>query len=230
MMPHAHSSKNLKGRCFLCRKEFPKTGMPTHLKNCKHSPSPDKKSKKETIFRLSIESSAIPLYWLYAEIPGKAKLSLLDEFLREIWLECCGHLSEFKIHGVRYCSTPAEEEERSGKEKSMDYTLDALLSEGDRASYLYDYGTPTELTIHVLDVFQGCSSKKVHLIAQNNTPEIRCIECGKKAELVCSDCLWDDKGWLCETCSCSHKCGPDHLLPIVNSPRVGQCRYTGELK
>ncbi len=31
-----------------------------------------------------------------------ATLADLDDFLRGIWLECCGHLSSFDIEGVTY--------------------------------------------------------------------------------------------------------------------------------
>lgn len=41
-------------------------------------------------------------YWLYLEMPARATLTDLDGFLRDIWLECCGHLSAFDIGTVRY--------------------------------------------------------------------------------------------------------------------------------
>lgn len=37
-----------------------------------------------------------PIYRLYLSVPFKLKLENLDHFLRETWLECCGHLSQFK--------------------------------------------------------------------------------------------------------------------------------------
>ena len=44
---------------------------------------------------------------------------------------------------------------------------------------------------------------------------------------VCTECVFDDGGWLCETCAVKHECGEEMLLPVVNSPRVGMCGYTG---
>lgn len=41
-------------------------------------------------------------YWLFIEMNEKATLRDLDMFLRDIWLECCGHLSAFNIEGVSY--------------------------------------------------------------------------------------------------------------------------------
>lgn len=42
------------------------------------------------------------LYWLGVEAKASARLRHLDQFLRRIWLECCGHLSKFEIAGVDY--------------------------------------------------------------------------------------------------------------------------------
>ena len=48
------------------------------------------------------EASGAPLYWLDLEIKTDSKLRQLDDLLRKVWLECCGHLSAFKIDGLRY--------------------------------------------------------------------------------------------------------------------------------
>ena len=37
----------------------------------------------------------------------------------------------------------------------------------------------------------------------------------------------EGEGWVCDECAPKHKCGEDMLLPVVNSPRVGMCGYTG---
>ena len=41
-------------------------------------------------------------YWLHLEIRGNDTLKDLDYYLREIWLECCGHLSSFDFGEVLY--------------------------------------------------------------------------------------------------------------------------------
>jgi hypothetical protein len=43
-------------------------------------------------------------------VPVGATLAKLDAFLRETWLECCGHLSSFEIAGERYASNPMDED------------------------------------------------------------------------------------------------------------------------
>jgi len=74
--------------------------------------------------------------------------------------------------------------------------------------------------------------KKIMVLARNNSPQITCDACNnKKATDVCSRCLWEGrKAWLCDNCAPKHKCvrkDGEELLPVVNSPRVGICGYTG---
>lgn len=45
-------------------------------------------------------------YWLIIEISENTSLKELDQFLRDIWLECCGHLSAFEIGGIQYEVVP----------------------------------------------------------------------------------------------------------------------------
>lgn len=44
---------------------------------------------------LKIEGAYNKNYRLYVDIPVTSNLSTPDSFLRNIWSECCGHLSEF---------------------------------------------------------------------------------------------------------------------------------------
>jgi len=44
---------------------------------------------------LKVESTKDKNYWLYLDISMTSTLKSLDAFLREIWLECCGHMSAF---------------------------------------------------------------------------------------------------------------------------------------
>jgi len=58
-----------------------------------------------------VEGSYLPYYWMHLELPANATLEDLDSFLRDIWLECCGHLSAFRIEGKEYLSEPSEFDE-----------------------------------------------------------------------------------------------------------------------
>jgi hypothetical protein len=54
------------------------------------------------VYHLLVEGFYAPRYWLHLEVPSKFTLDALDDFLRAIWLECCGHLSAFEAINA-YC-------------------------------------------------------------------------------------------------------------------------------
>ena len=99
---------------------------------------------------------------------------------------------------------------------------------GQTCSYEYDYGTTTELKLKVISEREvEAKGKAIQVLARNTPPLILCNVCGKPATEVCAQCIYDDEGWLCDDCAEEHECGEEMLLPVVNSPRVGMCAYTG---
>jgi len=112
--------------------------------------------------------------------------------------------------------------------RDMDIALSKVLSLGLKFNYEYDFGTTTELALKVMAEREGkITGEPIQLLARNEPPLITCDVCGKIATQVCSQCIWDNEGWLCDECGREHECGEDMLLPVVNSPRVGMCGYTG---
>lgn len=215
------------GRCHICDGTFSKEAMTRHLKACREAyPGllPGRgRGRMARVFDLVAEGSHLPEYWLHLDMPADATLSHLDGFLRDIWLECCGHLSVFTIGEERYYAAP----EGPG-EKGMNMDLAKVLRVGTVFGHEYDFGTPTELRLRVLGERQGMvRGKVVQILARNDPPPVTCEGCGKLATQVCSGCVWESKGWLCDTCAARHECGEEMLLPVVNSPRVGMCGYTG---
>ncbi|MFQ5872331.1 MAG: hypothetical protein ACE5JL_00820 [Dehalococcoidia bacterium] len=216
------------GGCYLCGGTFSYGVMTRHLKACRGAhPGPlagRGRERTARVFHLVVEGRLLPTYWLHLEVPADAALTHLDDFLRDIWLECCGHLSAFSIGGETFNVAP----EGPG-ERGMNVALAKALRVGEVFSHEYDFGTPTELRLRVLGERQGIvRGKAVQVLARNNPPPIPCQGCGKTATQVCSGCMLEGEGWLCETCAASHECGQDMLLPVVNSPRVGMCGYTGQ--
>jgi hypothetical protein len=65
-------------------------------------------------------------------------------------------------------------------------------------------------------------------MARNDPPEYLCDLCDKPATQICTMCLYKDEGLLCEAHAKTHKCGDEMFLPVVNSPRVGVCGYSGD--
>ena len=68
---------------------------------------------------------------------------------------------------------------------------------------------------------------EVGILARNDPPQIKCSKCDHLATRICTECIYEDAGWLCDDCAEDHKCGEEMLLPVVNSPRTGVCGYVG---
>jgi len=222
-----------KGTCSFCAGSYAKSAISRHLKACRakkaETEGPSGKGsgrgRAKTIFHLQVVGLYLPMYWLHIEIPAKATLEDLDRFLRAIWLECCGHLSSFEIAGESFISEKIEPGDRS-----MKVALEKVMAPGMKFEYIYDFGTSTELLIKVISAREGLAmggKGPVRIMARNDPPELKCDVCGKPATGVCCVCSDEDTGRVCEECGKTHECGEDMLLPVVNSPRVGMCDYTG---
>ena len=201
--------------------------MKKHLDDCEARKAYLEKRDRRRCFHILVTGTGyFGFYWLHAEIPVKATLKVLDQFLREVWLECCGHLSAFEIEGVRYASCP--DDEYGLEEKPMNITLAKVLTD-NKFTYEYDYGTTTELELEILEEYEGgTKGRTANLMAKNEPPDLRCCHCGAEAVYICCECYFDGEGLMCKNCTENHECGVDMSLPVVNSPRTGACGYTGE--
>lgn len=223
--------KSSKGKCYLCNGTFSKGGMTRHLKTClaKNAAASakvmtGKTAKTQDSLHVQVEGRHLPQYWMHLEMPADTTLAELDFFLRHIWLECCGHPSVFNICGESYY----RETDDDYFDKDMRVPLTRVVDIGEYFTYKYDFGSTTELTLK----FVGKTKKrfldeKIAVLARNDEPLYKCDYCDKVAVKVCSVCIYNGEGWLCEECAEEHECGEEMLLPVVNSPRVGTCAYTG---
>ena len=212
------------GRCNLCGGIFDKAVMGRHLNACKQKAraSGAKRAGKAAV-HLLVEGRYQPEYWMHLEAPANATLDTLDRFLRDIWLECCGHMSEFEIDGTRYSVEPMDMDD-----ESMDVKLSEVLSPGTKFDYIYDFGSTTPLRLKVVSEDESdLAGRKVRVLARNEPPVIPCGNCGKPATEICVECAYSEQGWLCKECAAKHECGEEMFLPVVNSPRTGVCGYTG---
>ncbi|HHT9145453.1 MAG TPA: hypothetical protein ACFYD4_07225 [Candidatus Wunengus sp. YC61] len=217
------------GVCSLCGGTFGKKAMTKHLTSCvkekanAEMSSQKQKAKSGKLFHLVVEGRYQPEYWINIAAPAQAKLENLDGFLRNIWVECCGHCSSFTIDGVTYSGSG-----ESMGDESMNIALNNVLVPRRKFYYEYDFGTTTDLALKVVSEYEGfIKGKDIQLMARNEPPAIMCDSCGKIATQVCADCVYNGEGWLCDECASKHECGEEMLLPVVNSPRVGMCGYSG---
>ena len=219
-----------KGKCNLCGGTFGKAAMTKHLKSCRQKesgsgqPSASRSKHPAKAFHIVVQGRYAPDYWMHLEVPADAKLEVLDDFLRGIWLECCGHLSAFTIEGTTFSVSPMAEY----GDRSMRAKLGGVLNPGMTFYHEYDFGTTTHLTLKVVSQQESdAKATDIRVLARNEPPPIKCTSCEAPATQVCTECLWSGEGWLCDACAADHGCGEDMLLPVVNSPRVGMCGYTG---
>jgi hypothetical protein len=219
------------GTCALCGKRTTKAGMSRHLESClaEHEPSPGKVAR---LFRMRIEDVYSPIFWMDVEMKAGATLEELDDFLRGAWLECCGHLSAFYVDGDAYMVPTYGMFGSLGDpdERTMQVKLGEVLSKGSRFQHTYDFGTSTELRLRVVDERQGrIGGESVRLLSQNEAPVWECDVCGEDAGWICTFCMYERQNpFYCELHSEDHDCDePEMLLPVVNSPRMGMCGYTG---
>ena len=122
----------------------------------------------------------------------------------------------------------SETDEYFKEYKSMNYLLEKALRPGIEFSYEYDFGSPTTLNLKVVYEREvEDSDRSINILARNEPPLVNCDSCGKIATYICRQCSHSGEGWVCEDCASDHECGEEILLPVVNSPRVGVCGYSG---
>ncbi len=215
-----------KGNCVFCGHSFSEAGMSKHLKACvervnKYSAIESNSSKKINLFHLLVQDAYGGDFWLHLEMNGNAKLLELDKYLRAIWLECCGHLSEFSY-------------DRWNDEIAKNSIAKKVFEPGIEIYHIYDFGDSSETKIKVIGEREGAALTKypIFLMAQNDPPEYACKDCGKKAKWLCLECMYNNEDdTFCDEHIEAHPHeeygGP---IEIVNSPRLGMCGYDGPAK
>jgi hypothetical protein len=215
------------GLCRFCLKRFSGRGISRHLASCRAKKQSDeadasRATRLTPIYHIRVWGYSP--FWLHLEVKATATLTELDEFLRAIWLECCGHLSEFRINGVSYLVPVAMDGWWDPEARTMDTQLQAVLDVNSSFEYEYDFGSTTYLEGKVLARREGVLRDKIRILARNGLPELQCVACQAKAAFICVEC-W---GLYCGECLVEHECGEEMSLPVVNSPRMGVCGFAGD--
>lgn len=205
-----------KGICSYCRTAIPKNirSIMKHISDCKAIVNSKRPVSPHMI--LMIEAKYIQFYWMVIKAKPDTRMETVDQFLKDIWVECCWHLSEFS---------------ESGHNISMDKKISDVFLYGNKIDYIYDFGSPTEITLSLIQSVDMINDKAIQVILQNEEIEFKCSYCGKKASDLCQYCSETEDIALCEACRENHECfieeEEDCLVPIHNSPRLGVCGYTG---
>ncbi|MDI6602763.1 MAG: hypothetical protein QME57_01405 [Patescibacteria group bacterium] len=207
------NSRKYEGQCRFCRQEFTKREIIRHLDSCEKR----KRNEKIKNLRLRVAAPCMPNFWLIVEVNEKAKLKDLDKLIRDVWVECCGHLSLFGNYG---------------NEVAKRRIIMETLQPGDSIGYIYDFGSSTELIIEAVG-YTNCElddDKRIELVARNYLPPSNCQKCGVQATLVCVGCSGEREVLVCDECAEKYHNEENeeeehYLLPLANSPRSGICGY-----
>ena len=240
------------GTCYICHQTLPGNRIHRHLLHCiesrtglKPSQDPRRRDRRRTAQKtahLSVRARERP-HWMELGVRCDATLRDLDWFLRAVWMECCGHVSDFMIGYYIY----SEMVPRSGDPwRHTGKTVNAAIPPLARFEYEHDYGSPTKLDLEHCAVFgelvqavspaQPWHGGKIVILARNNPLQV-CLRCGRPAhwradlELgefeVYEEDFYESEGVLCaddlDPITFCEECAPaaSDLLPLPNSPRVG---------
>lgn len=220
------AKQRTKGSCGFCGKVLTRSGLTRHLDTCAkrkalfEKEGAEGKGEKQVLFHLVAQDAWAGEYWLHLEMNASATLQALDKYLRAIWLECCGHMSQFTIG-----------DPWTGKKLGKTQTLEKAFSGTDSIQHVYDFGTSSETKITLVAWREGqpLGPKPIFLMARNAPLQDLCQSCDTIATHLCIECLEiNDYGLLCTEHAQEHSHDDyGEPVPIYNSPRMGMCGYAG---
>jgi hypothetical protein len=206
------------GHCIFCNEYFSQKDLGKHLAtHLKIKEKEDQGKLTNSYNHIVVDAGQMFLHLL---VKSTCDMEEIDIFLRDIWLECCGHESGFYI--------------KRGEEIEMDEIVGNVLPPKAKIQHDYDYGTTTRTLIKSIKVYDvDFNGDTIVLLSRNEPLQIMCSNCHKKVAIVlCSVCLWDGDSFFCKTCAKSHAKTCDDFddyatMNVVNSPRMGECGYEG---
>lgn len=218
------------GTCLLCKAGIGRIAMPRHSLEClKKSGWPESDAPS---FVIRVEDFHSKMFWLLVLARNDATLSDLDCLLRDVWVECCGHLSAFNIYGRRFSSHSDYDDFDEDEESGLSVPLDEVIGPDSTFTYEYDFGSTTKLKLSVVGLSPVTpKNSSLILIARNNRLEIPCYFCKGKGEYLATD--WPDEPYqiiICRDCTKKNveDLEPECMMVFPNSPRAGVCGYVEE--
>jgi hypothetical protein len=163
------------GRCLYCDTLFSQTEIGKHL--AKHLGEMEKASAgkpQSNYCHIEVEAGEMFLHLL---VKGDAPMKIIDGFLRDIWLECCGHLSGFG--------------HKNFKIKMKDLVEDVFQPK-IKIFHDYDFGTTTRVFLNAKKQYQLNLRDKIILLSRNEPLKLMCTVCKKKPAInLCAVCWYE---------------------------------------
>lgn len=178
------------GECLYCKEKFLKAGINRHLQ--KHLADKAKTGKPGKSFLIKLETNpkwGSSPYFLSLWADGEATIGDIDDFLRSIWLDCCGHMSSFtnpknqeKARRSMWDLFEAEDLLAKGKTKEYEKMMEeangeipkgrkvkAALARNLKIDYEYDFGSTTSLQLTVVEEYPVKADKDIVLLSTQRT-------------------------------------------------------------
>ena len=200
---------NSPGWCHLCRNIIRANDAKAHVETCimdtvqsKYiAQAVEERYARSCPIMIGVRSEQLR-HWMMLVVQPTTSLRQLDRFLRNRWLECCGHMSHFEISDVQYSAClpgpgdpPMFDTDLvEPDELHMVYTVEETITAGLQFHHEFDYGDTTCLDIEHMAVLpmpyrylrqfikppadaQGHHDDFITIVAHNQPPE-RCFTCG----------------------------------------------------
>ena len=199
---------NSRGRCHLCGREARADDAAQHVRTCLIDqiqkrytiPEMDERYARNQPIIIWVRSEQ-RRHWVVLAVQPTTSLRQLDQFLRNHWLECCGHMSHFQVGNVQYSACVSgpgdppwfDTDLAEPDEQHMVHTIEESITPGQRFQHEFDYGHTTNLDLEHLDVIpvpyeylgefinppqdaQGHIDDFIAILARNQPVE-RCFTC-----------------------------------------------------
>jgi hypothetical protein len=186
------------GKCLFCGKSFAKAGIIRHLQVHLRQKAEENAAGHSYLVKIETDPryNEAP-YFLSLWIDGRAIMKNIDSFLRDIWLECCGHMSSFtnpknRQRGSFLDFFVAEDLISQGKmdeyEKFMEETkgeipmnrkVNEVFYKGLKLEYEYDFGSSADLLLTVMEEFLSKPIRRLFCSRVTNRWNYGVIHAGK---------------------------------------------------
>ena len=204
------------GKCIFCNQAFDQNEIGKHIaKHLSEMEKADHAKATKSYHYIVVEAGPLFLHLL---VQREAKMKIVDNFLRNIWLECCGHMSNFGHKNFKI---------------NMSHTVRDVFIPKVKIYHDYDYGSTTRVDLKSTKTYELHLKENLTLLSRNEPLKLICSVCKKlPAAYLCTTCDWDADASFCEQCTAKHEETCEDFvdyarMPVVNSPRMGVCGYEG---